>query len=177
MKAFKYIFFLPVLLLALASCNSEDFDYDIEYTPIHPIGGQYTVDITRNDSVVAEKVDCFLANTSAYDTDLCWVRIGAYDDANDSGNNVGLYYFINGKISCDVASLSFWGTDIENLAGNVVSSDETFTLTDGLIELNGITAPSGTITDRISFTYTTTIDPGATYTVEGYRYTGWAEDM
>ncbi len=69
------------------------------------------------------------------------------------------------------------GTDIENLAGNVVSSDETFTLTDGLIELNGITAPSGTITDRISFTYTTTIDPGATYTVEGYRYTGWAEDM
>ena len=65
MKAFKYIFFLPVLLLALASCNSEDFDYDIEYTPIHPIGGQYTVDITRNDSVVAEKVDCFLANTSA----------------------------------------------------------------------------------------------------------------
>ena len=57
------------------------------------------------------------------------------------------------------------------------SSDETFTLTDGLIELNGITAPSGTITDRISFTYTTTIDPGATYTVEGYRYTGWAEDM
>ena len=49
-------------------------------------------------------------------------------------------------------------------------------MTDGKLELNGATAPSGTIADKISFTYTTTVDPGVTYTVEGYRYTGWTED-
>ncbi len=173
MKQIKYLYLLSVAVLTLVSCNSEDFDYDIEYTPIHPIGGQYTVDISRNDTVIVEKEDCFLANTAAYDTDLCWIRIGAYNDANTDTCS----YYINGKISCDVASLSFWGTDIENLAGNVVSSDETFTLTDGLIELNGITAPSGTIADKISFTYTTTVDSGAIYTVVGYRYTGWEEDL
>lgn len=176
MKLIKYLFWMSTIVLTLASCNSEDFDYDIEYTPIHPIGGQYTVDISRNGTVVAEKVDCFLSNTSAYDADLCWIRIGAYNSGNTPGD-INKSYFINGKISCDVSSLSFWGSDIENLAGNVASSDESFTVTDGRIELNGITAPSGTVADRISFTYTTTVDPGATYTVEGYRYTGWGEDM
>ena len=72
--------------------------------------------------------------------------------------------------------LSFSGADVMKLAGNVASSEETFTVDDGKLELNGATAPSGTIADKISFTYTTTVDPGATYTVEGYRYTGWTED-
>ena len=36
-----------------------------------------------------------------------------------------------------------------NLAGNVASSEETFTVTDGKLELNGATAPSGTIADKI----------------------------
>ena len=159
----------------LTACNSEDLSYDIEYTPIHPLGGQYTVSVSRNGAVVAEHVDCFLANTSDYDTDKCWIRIGAYNSANTPGD-AAKSYFINGKISCNVPELSFSGTDIMNLAGNVASSDETFTLTDGKLELNGATAPSGTVCDKISFTYTTTVDPGVTYTVEGYRYTGWTED-
>ena len=29
-------------LWILTACNSEDLSYDIEYTPIHPLGGQYT---------------------------------------------------------------------------------------------------------------------------------------
>lgn len=85
-------------------------------------------------------------------------------------------YNINGKISCDVKTLSFSGSNIENLAGNVASSTETFTLTDGKLELKGITAPSGTVADKISFTYTTSKDPGVTYSVVGWRYTGWSED-
>lgn len=165
-------------LWILTACNSEDLSYDIEYTPIHPLGGQYTVSVSRNGAVVAEHVDCFLANTSDYDTDKCWIRIGAYNSANSANTpgDAAKSYFINGKISCNVPELSFSGTDIMNLAGNVASSDETFTLTDGKLELNGATAPSGTVCDKISFTYTTTVDPGVTYTVEGYRYTGWTED-
>ena len=175
MKKFKYIYILLSCLWILTACNSEDLSYDIDYTPIHPLGGQYTVSVSRNGTVVADGVYCFLANTSDYDVDKCWIRIGSYNSANTHGNTEKSY-FINGKISCSVPDLSFFGTDIMNLAGNVASSDETFTLTDGKLELNGITAPSGTVSDKISFTYTTTVDPGATYIVQGYRYTGWNED-
>ena len=62
------------------------------------------------------------------------------------------------------------------LAGNVASSTGTFTIPSGKVTLNGGTAPSGTTVDTIEFTYTTTKDPGAVYSVTGYRYTGWEED-
>lgn len=63
-----------------------------------------------------------------------------------------------------------------NLAGYVATSTNTFTLTEGKVVLNGVTAPSGTVADAISFTFTNSRFPGKTYTAEGYRYTGWAED-
>jgi len=166
MKKFIYIFTM-LFAVVFSACNSEDLDYDIEYTPIHPIGGQYRISIVdeAGETVVA-KTDCYLSNTSAYDTDKCWVRIGNY---NTSASNA---YSINGKISCDVKSLTFSGTAM-NLAGNVASSDENFTVTNGKIELKGATAPSGTVCDKISFTFTRDDFPGKTYTVTGYRYTGW----
>ena len=165
MKRIKYAYLLLLSCLwILTACNSEDLSYDIEYTPIHPLGGQYTVSISRNGTVIAEGVNCFLANTTDYDTDKCWIRIGSYNSSNTVSNELKRY-FINGKISCNVPELSFSGTDVMNLAGNVTSSEETFTLTDGKLELNGATAPSGTVSDKISFTYTTTVDPGVTYSV------------
>lgn len=167
MKHLKYIFLMLLASLSLASCNSEDFDYDIEYTPIHPLGGQYVVTVSKDGTEVG-MMYCTIANTASNDTDKCWVRVGSVTAASA--------FNINGKISCDVPALSFSGSNIENLAGNVVSSTETFTLTDGKLELKGITAPSGTIADKISFTYTTSKDPGATYSVVGWRYTGWPED-
>lgn len=167
MKHLKYIFLMLLASLSLVSCNSEDFDYDIEYTPIHPLGGQYVVTVSKDGTEVG-MMYCTIANTASNDTDKCWVRVGSVTAASA--------FNINGKISCDVPALSFSGSNIENLAGNVVSSTETFTLTDGKLELKGITALSGTIADKISFTYTTSKDPGATYSVVGWRYTGWPED-
>ena len=167
MKHLKYIFLMLLVSLSLASCNSEDNDYDIEYTAIHPLGGQYVVTVSKNGAEVG-MMYCTIANTVSNETDKCWVRVGSVTAAGA--------YNINGKISCDVKGLSFSGTNIENLAGNVASSSETFTLTDGKLELNSITAPSGTVTDKISFTYTTSKDPGVTYSVTGWRYTWWPED-
>ena len=180
MKKFRYIYMLLSCLWILTACNSEDLSYDIEYTPIHPLGGQYTVSVSRNGAVVAEHVDCFLANTSDYDKDKCWIRIGAYNSTNTPGD-ASKSYFINGKISCSVPELSFSGADVMNLAGNVASSEETVydhipSFDPATIDPEAAYVPSGTIADKISFTYTTTVDPGATYTVEGYRYTGWTED-
>lgn len=166
MKRLTYILFL-VATLGLAACNSEDLSYDVDHTAIHPLGGQYVVTVSKNGTVLTQTY-ATLSNTVNNDADKCWIRIGSYTTAGAMG--------INGKISCDVTGLSFAGNAVENLAGNVTSSAATFTLTNGKVELQGVTAPSGTVTDKISFTYTTTKDPGATYTVEGWRYTGWPED-
>lgn len=170
MKKFIYIFTM-LFAVVLSACNSEDFDYDIEYTPIHPIGGQYRISIVDEAGTtvkLSSSIYCYLSNTSDYATDKCWIRIGNY---NSGASNE---WAINGKIACDVKALTFSGTAM-NLAGNVTSSDENFTINNGKIELNGATAPSGTVCDKISFTFTRDNFPGKTYTVTGYRYTGWTE--
>lgn len=167
MKYYIYILLILVTSLSITSCNSEDLDYNIKHTAIHPLGGQYVVTISKN-SVKLAMAYCTVANTVDNEVDKCWVRIGSVTAANP--------YNINGKLNCDVKTLSFSGSNIENLAGNVTSSSASFTLTDGKVELNGITAPSGTVADKISFTYTTTKDPGVTYSVVGWRYTGWPDD-
>lgn len=167
MKLFKYLFIAMLAIVNLASCNSEDNDYDIEYTAIHPLGGQYAVTIYKDKTEVT-KTYCYVANTVDNDADLCWVRLGSYTTATN--------WAINGKLKCDVKSLSFSGDQIENLSGNVPSSAQSFSIVNGKVELKSITAPSGTVTDKISFSYTTTKDPGVTYTVEGYRFTWWEDD-
>lgn len=165
MKLFKYFFICMLALLGFTSCETYG-DVEIDYTPIHPLGGQYMVNITKDGAEVAHTY-VIVANTTEYDKDKCWIRIGAYN-AKDP-------YIINGKISCKMGDLSFEGTNVTNLAGNVVTSNATFTVS-GKVTLNGTTTASGTKADKIEFTYTTTKDPGHTYKVEGYRYTGWPED-
>lgn len=167
MRYLNYIFFMLFASLIMSSCNSEDLDYDVDHTAIHPLGGQYVVTVSRNGTEL-EMTYCTIVNTTSNDADKCWVRVGTVTAAGKHN--------INGKLSCDVKALIFSGSNIENLAGNIASSSETFTLTDGKLELNGIKAPSGTTADKISFTYTTTKDPEVTYLVEGWRYTGWPED-
>lgn len=169
MRKLKYILFAVLAALTLHACDTYSDDYDIEYTAIHPLGGEYTVTITNDaNATVYEGIPCIIGNTTNNDKDLCWVRIGTLTSATA--------YAINGKLSCNVSDLSFTGTNIENLAGNVVSSTHTFSIPDGKVVLKGVTTPSGTVGDKISFTYTTTKNPGVTYKVEGYRYTGWPED-
>ncbi|HPR86116.1 MAG TPA: lipid-binding protein [Prolixibacteraceae bacterium] len=173
MRHFKYIIFSLLLTLGFVGCNQENNDFDIEYASIHPMGGQYSVTVKDElgNKVNTATLYCYLANTTDNSTTKCWLRIGSYSTSATTA------YSINGKIDCDLTSLSFSGSNIMNLAGNVTTSSETFNVTGGKIELNGITAPSGTITDKISFTFTRTLKPGKTYTVVGFRYTGWPEDL
>jgi len=169
MKQLKYIICLLVLVLGLVSCETYG-DYEIEYASIHPLGGQYRIEVFDETGESIYKNYCYLANTIDESTTECWLRIGAY---NLSASNA---YAINGKISCDLSSLTFSGSNVENLAGNVTSSTNTFTVTNGQMTLDGGTAPSGTIADSISFTFTNSRFPGKTYTAKGYRYTGWSGD-
>ena len=171
MKHFKYIIFTLLATISFVACNQENNDFNIEYAAIHPMGGQYTVTITDEAGTKVAVTACYLANTSDNSTSKCWIRIGNYNTSASTA------YSINGKIDCNLSDLSFSGSNIMNLAGNVTTSNETFTVTNGKIELNGITAPSKTVTDKISFTFTRTLKPGKTYKVEGFRYTGWPDDL
>lgn len=169
MKILKFLF-IALVAVCFASCNSEDNNYDIEYTNTYPLDGQYKVTITdEQDSGAIATQYCYIANTSDNVNNKIWIRIGNY---STSASNA---YSINAKMNCDVSALTFSGSN-ENLAGNVASSDETVTITDGSVVLKGVTAPSGTVCDKVSFTFTRTNFPGKTYTVTGYRYTGWSED-
>lgn len=169
MKQIKYLSVLFLLLLGFSSCETYG-DYEIEYSSIYPLSGKYRITVTDEAGTEVYKNYCEISNTTDESTTQCWLRIGGY---SLSGTNA---YSINGKINCDVKALTFSGSSIENLAGNVATSTNTFTLTEGIVALKGVTAPSGTIADGISFTFTNSRFPGKTYKVEGYRYTGWSED-
>lgn len=97
------------------SACSEGTDFDIDYTPIAPIGGQYALNIEKGydpsktdaeywDSnpsdveeicKVSDGVFCFLSNTTDYDKDKAWIRIGNYSTATD--------WAINAKVSINMS--------------------------------------------------------------------------
>ncbi len=169
MKSIKYIL-LTLLTVFMASCNSEDNNYEIAYTKTWPLDGQYKVTVTdATGAVVKSGLFCYISNTVDDVNNKIWLRIGNYNQAAKDA------FGINGKLDCDVAALTFSG-QTQNLSGNVATSTETFSVTSGSIVLKGAKAPSGTVCDKISFTFTRTNFPGKTYKVEGYRYTGWPED-
>ena len=177
MKFIKNIMWAVLALLAV-SCSNEK--YEIEYTAIAPMGGQYRI-ISLTDETGAElksKVSSsdryvFLSNTVLDESDKCWVRIGRY---SYSASN---FASINGKVSCNVtnrANMTFSGSAVENLAGNVASSTSTFTV-EGVVVEDGVKCPSGEVTESITLTFTNSKFPGKTYKVTGWKYTGWPEDL
>ena len=161
----KQIYKLLVILFALATLSScETYgDYEIEYTAIYPLCGEWVVNVTGEDgAVLAEGLTCSTYNTTDDATDKMWVKLGAA--ANDWG--------VRGKVNCDVASKSFDGNGIPNLlhAADGVNSTVTFNIT-GKVVLDGYTPQANTKADAIEFTLTQST--GKTVTVKGFRKTGW----
>lgn len=180
MNTLKYLFGL-MLLCAMASCT-EGTDFDVDYTPIAPIGGHYVVTIsygidpTKTDAefwanpkdvVVLGQTYAFLSNTTNFDKDKAWIRVGSYT-ANSKQN-------INAKVTIDMNTFKFAGTAVDNFSGNVVTAADKATVS-GFCTHNDFEAPSGAITDFISFIYSRTSAPGYHYKAEGWKYTGWEED-
>ncbi|MCD7975852.1 MAG: hypothetical protein LUG51_01365 [Tannerellaceae bacterium] len=169
MKQSTYTYLLFILLGMITACDTHR-EYDIEYTPIAPLGGQYRIYVYNQQGEELLKDYCYIANTSGYDPDQCWIRIGEY---NENPENP---WAINGKITCEISTLTFSGNEIENLAGNVTSSPETFTLMNGRLLLNEATTPSGATADSIHFSFHNSRFPGELFTAQGYRYKGWNGD-
>ena len=157
----KQINKLLVILLALVTFSScETYgDYEIEYTAIYPLCGEWVVNVTGEDGgVLAEGVTC---NTTDDATDKMWIKMSVA--TNDWG--------VRGKIHCDVTSKSFDGDGIANLlhADDGINSTVTFNIS-GKVIVDGYTTQANTKVDAIEFTLT---QNGKSMTVKGFRKTGW----
>ena len=160
----KQINKLLVILLALVTFSScETYgDYEIEYTAIYPLCGEWVVNVTGEDGgVLAEGVTCNTYNTTDDATDKMWIKMSVA--RNDWG--------VRGKIHCDVASKSFDGDGIANLlhADDGINSTVTFNIS-GKVIVDGYTTQANTKVDAIEFTLT---QNGKSMTVKGFRKTGW----
>lgn len=185
MKKTAYLFAL--VLAGLFSACSEGTDFDIEHTPIAPIGGQYQItlvrgyDPTKTDAeywasnptdvdtlyTTADGLAAYLSNTTDYDTDKAWIRVGGYSSK--------AAYAINAKVSIDMSTYKFGGTNVDDFIGNSATAVDQATV-DGYCGHNTYTTVSGTVTDEITFTYSRTGQPGYHYKAHGFKYTGWDED-
>lgn len=178
----KYIYLCVAVLIVFFTACTEGTDFDIDYTPIAPIGGQYVVTVTygydenktdaefwANPTDVKElgQTYVFLSNTTDYDKDKAWIRVGNY-----RGNE---NYNINAKIPIDMNTYKFGGTGMDDFVGNSATAVDKATV-DGFCTHNQYTAPSGAVTDYICFTYSRTGAPGYHFKAEGWKYTGWEED-
>lgn len=184
MKKISYFFGMLISVLMFSAC-SEGTDFDIEYTPLAPVGGQYFVtlyygiDDTKTDeqfwSTAKEGVDyeelgqinATLSNTTDFDTDKAWIRVGS--------RTTNSFYGVNAKVSINMANFTFEGTNVENVAGGAAAVGNC--TVKGYCTHNQFTAPSGAVTDYIEFTYSRSDQPGYHMKAVGWKYTGWEEDM
>lgn len=138
----KQINKLLVILLALVTFSScETYgDYEIEYTAIYPLCGEWVVNVTGEDGgVLAEGVTCNTYNTTDDATDKMWIKMSVA--TNDWG--------VRGKIHCDVTSKSFDGDGIANLlhADDGINSTVTFNIS-GKVIVDGYTTQANTAPSR-----------------------------
>lgn len=190
----KRIFYFACLALAAVfSACTEGTDFDIEYTPLAPIGGQYKVTIVRGydagktdeafwatnptagldtiaktDGTVNDLVIyTYLSNTTDYDKDKGWIRVGTATSTAE--------YAINAKVSVDMDNYTFGGSNLDNMIGNLATATDQVTVS-GSCGHNTYTTVSGTITDEITLYYSRSSQPGYHYKATGFKYTGWTED-
>lgn len=166
MRQIRNILAVLLALVAFASCETYG-DYETEYSVIYPLCGEWIVNVyDGSGQVVREGVTCNTYNTSDNAVDKMWIRMGS----------ASVDYGILGKVSCNVANLDFSGDNVPNLVDSAdgATSSSTCSVSGGKVVLNGHDTPTGYKADAIEFTMTSSRYPGETWTVKGFRKTGWA---
>lgn len=108
-----------------------------------------------------------------------YYHFSTYNTADNSSStmwldDLGTFWDIKGKVSVNLADMSFNGTDIVNQ-----KYESKFTITDGkLLEKAAKAAGSKTVTDSLYFKvkFSDDDDPNTEYVLAGYRKTGFLED-
>lgn len=176
MRMIKNLFIMCFFLVFASGCETYK-DYEMEFSPVYPLSGEWLVRFT-DPSVSPSTSGLWVLstfNTADNATDKMWIRATAAKNTANATNNQATPGRFVGKINCDVAGLTFNGTDVVNSFSTATTS-MTFTITEGKIIIDGYDTATGGKTDKISFTMTDSRKPGVTYTVEGYRRTRWYDD-
>ena len=175
MRMIKRLFILCFFLVIAASCETYK-DYEIEYSPVYPLSGEWIVRFT-DASVTPATTGIFVMstyNTADNSATQMWIRVTS---TSATAANVAYTGRFTGKINCDVAAKTFSGATVANTfytTGSVTS--QTFTITSGTVVKDGYDTATGGKSDKITFTITDTRKPGKTKTVTGFRRTRWLDD-
>ncbi len=189
----KKIFILSVFaaaLVGLASCETYKIG-EPDMSAVAAIDGKYVA----FGAVGGENVTVFgvqITNTTDDEADRAWMTIS---DMDTHGYNYQRLFSVRFEIKVDPANNTFsasgvsaeeprtaWNPYIEGMYGSYGSyytagyqwGAEAHTVTvNGRVIPDGANTASGYKADKIEFTYT--IDD-VTYTVDGIKKTGWAED-
>lgn len=169
MRIINKITILCFFLVFASGCETYK-DYEIEYSPIYPLCGEWLVRFT--DTSVTPNVTSGLIVMSTFNTadnskNQMWIRA-----SSTSTTYLGRF---DGKIDCDVTGKSFSGTNVSNTF-YTTTPVPTFTITNGTISINGYDTATGGKSDKLTFTMTDTRKGGKVYTVSGFRRTRWLDD-
>ena len=173
MRMIKRLFILCFFLVTAASCETYK-DYEIEYSPVYPLSGEWMVRFT-DASVTPSTSGLFVMstfNTADNSTTKMWIRVTS---TSATAANIAYTGRFDGKISCDVAAKTFSGENVVNTY-YTTGTIPTFTITAGTVIKDGYDTATGGKSDKITFTITDSRKPGKTKTVTGFRRTRWLDD-
>lgn len=171
MRMIKRLFILCFFLVSAASCETYK-DYEIDYSPVYPLSGEWLVRFT-DTSVTPNTTSGIIVlstfNTADNSTTQMWIR------ATSTSTNASYVGRFTGKINCNVAGKSFSGDNAANTF-YTVAPIPTFTITEGIVVKDGYDTATKGKSDKITFKMTDTRKNGKVYSVSGFRRTRWLED-
>lgn len=156
----KTVYILLMVVAVLSSCKKDD---ETPGTAMKAMAGEWFLHYSDDGGETWGDYAHFSTyNTASNSATAMWI-----DDLETFYNPS-----MKGVVSVDLANKTFSGTNVVNKNG-----DLTFTITDGkLLEKAAMAPGSKTITDSLYFNVVFSDDPTVTYTLAGYRKTGFAED-
>ena len=163
MKKFTlYILSLVVALLG-TSCSKED----IPMTSTVDLAGEWMVCAYYGEEQLTGQFLILTYNGNADDGKTIWI--------DDLGNFWDPATKV--EVPCDVPSLTFGSTTpMANEYGFDDGTDLMVTVTGGKVAFGAALTPSGMPADAIELNIEYSDDPGAVYTLKGYRRTGFVAD-
>lgn len=169
MRIINKITIICFFLVFASGCETYK-DYEIEYSPVYPLCGEWLVRFTETSvtpNVTSGLIVMSTFNTADNSTNRMWIRT-----TSTSSAYTGRF---DGKIDCNVEGKSFNGENVQNTY-YTTSPVPTFTITEGIIIIDGYDTATGGKSDKITFTMTDTRKAGKVYKVTGFRRTRWLDD-
>jgi len=169
MRVINKITMLCIFLLIATGCETYK-DYEIEYSPVYPLSGEWLVRFT-DTSVTPNTTSGLIVmstfNTADNSSNMMWIRA-----TSTSTSYLGRF---DGKINCNVSGMSFSGENVPNTYYST-TPQPSFTITEGTVTEDGYDTATGGKSDKITFTMTDTRKTGKVYKVSGFRRTLWPDD-